>query len=42
MTSLKGAQMSATEAAARGTAVRPFDVAFTDEELSDLHRRITA
>ena len=34
-------QMSATHAAT-GTAIRPFQVAFSDEELADLRRRIDA
>jgi pimeloyl-ACP methyl ester carboxylesterase len=34
--------MSDTEVAAGSAAVRPFEVAFSDEELSDLQRRINA
>jgi pimeloyl-ACP methyl ester carboxylesterase len=40
---VKEAQMSATDVAANGsTAVRPFEVAFSDEELGDLRRRMEA
>ena len=44
MTSLKEELMSATEVAAgrSNTAVRPFEVAFPEEELSDLRGRINA
>src|SRR4051812_134483 len=44
MTSLREDLMSATETAAGSdsTAVRPFEVALSDEELSDLRRRIKA
>ena len=34
--------MSLTQAAGAGAALRPFEVHFSDEELSDLRRRIDA
>jgi hypothetical protein len=44
MTALKEEQMSANEAEAGSgsIAVRPFEVAFSDDELGDLRRRINA